>query len=281
MKKILITGANGFIGKNIAEKINYTTYTPRSNELNLLNEQQTTDYLEQNAFDIVIHSAKRDGVHERKRLSDFEVLDSNLQMFYNLEKNKHLFGKMIYFGSGAEYNRTSMPPKVQESYFGMSIPKDAYGFSKYIMSKEAEKDNNIYDLRLFGVYGKYEAWDRRFISNAIYRALNGQAIMINQNVFFDYLYIDDLVEVLIWFIENTPKHKHYNVCSGISIDLLTLAQMVRECIGIDCDIEVATDGLKPEYSGDNFRLLQEVDYSFLPHQEAICRLIEYYKNEIV
>lgn len=283
MKKILITGANGFIGKNIVEKLNsdYTIFSPGSCELNLLDEEQTEIYLRKNAFDIVIHSAKRDGICEHKQLSDFEVLDSNLRMFYNLEKCKSLYGKMIYFGSGAKYDRASMQPKVKEIDFGASVPKNPYGFSKYIMSKETEKTNNIYKLCLFGVYGKYEAWERRFISNAIYRTLKGLPITIRRNVFFDYLYIDDLVELLRWFIENTPQYKNYNMCSGTSIDLISLARMVRECAGIDCEIEIDEDGLQPEYSGDNSRMMQEISFSFLSHSEAICRLIEYYRNEII
>ena len=43
---ILLTGAGGFIGRNILEKLGekYTFFSPRSAELNLLNEQETEDF---------------------------------------------------------------------------------------------------------------------------------------------------------------------------------------------------------------------------------------------
>lgn len=37
---------------------------------------------------------------------------------------------------------------------------------------------------------------------------------INQNVKFDYLYIDDLCKIVEWFVTNTPKYNYYNVCTG-------------------------------------------------------------------
>ena len=280
MKKILITGARGFIGRNLTESLSgeYLVFSPNSDELNLLNEEVTCAYLEQHNFDIVVHSAKRDGVREGITLSDYEVLDSNLRMFYNLEKNSASFGKMIYFGSGAEYDRSVMQPKTKEMEFGVSIPRDSYGFAKYIMSRTTEHSENIVDLRLFGVFGKYEAWDRRFISNAIFTALTEKKITISKNVYFDYLYINDLANIVRWFIENDSLYKQYNICTGKSIDLYTLAQYVRESIDDNIKIEIKDEGLKPEYSGDNTRMKNEIDYYFTDYREAINNLVEFYKG---
>lgn len=60
---------------------------------------------------------------------------------------------MIYFGSGAEYDRSNNIPNMSEDYFDTSVPKDAYGLSKYIMAKACLNQKNIYELCLFGVYG--------------------------------------------------------------------------------------------------------------------------------
>ncbi len=170
---------------------------------------------------------------------------------------------------------------MREDYFGTYVPKDAYGFSKYIMSSVCESADNIYDLRLFGVYGKYEEWERRFISNAICRALKGKDITIQKNVYFDYLWIDDLCCIMDWFIGHTPKHKHYNVCRGKKIDLYTLALMVREILDIPCDIVVGEPGWKPEYTGNNERLLQEVgSIKFTAFEDSIYCLCQYYRNII-
>ena len=57
---------------------------------------------------------------------------------------------------------------MRESYFGRHIPTDIYGFSKYVIAKDIESvRRNIYNLRVFGIFGKYEDYKRRVISNNI------------------------------------------------------------------------------------------------------------------
>lgn len=281
MKQILITGASGFIGSNISEGLRnqYLILCPSSKELNLLDSEEVASFFRENSIDVVIHTAN---CNERKKhIATSEVLASNLQMFFNLERCRNLYGKMLYFGSGAEYDMQNYIPNMSEEYFDVNVPKDAYGFSKYIMAKTCLKSNNIFDLCLFGVYGKYEEWDRRFISNAICRALKGMDITIRQNVYFDYLWVEDLVRFLPFFIENDLKHRRYNVCRGKKVDLYSLAVKVREILKADCEIKVREAGWKPEYTGNNSRMLEEmgkVQFGDLSNSiEALC---EYYKEHL-
>jgi GDP-L-fucose synthase len=102
---------------------------------------------------------------------------------------------MIYYGSGAEFDRNNWIPKMKEEYFDSFVPTDQYGFSKYIINKYTERAENIFNLRLFGVFGKYEDYQIRFISQTCCRAIYDLPITINQNVNFDYTYIDDVVEI--------------------------------------------------------------------------------------
>lgn len=280
--KILITGGSGFVGKNLKEQLSdkYEIYAPTSGELNLLEKKMVKSYISRHCFDLVIHCANMNSTRKMET-TEYAVLDGNLRMFFNLERCRDAYGKMYYFGSGAEYDMRHYIPDMQEEYFDTHVPKDPYGFSKYVMSKSCRADGNIYDLRLFGVYGKYEEWERRFISNAICRALKGKDITIQKNVYFDYLWIDDLCDIMRWFIENDPKHHHYNVCRGSKIDLYSLACMVRKILDIDCDIAVSEQGWKPEYTGDNTRLLEELgNYRFTGFEESISKLCEFYKEHI-
>lgn len=280
--RILVTGANGFIGKNLREKLeeNYIIYAPARKDWDLLDTEQVENFLRNQTFDVIIHAANTNDTRNIN-VTKFDSLDGNLRMFFNLERCKDYYGKMYYFGSGAEYDMEHYIPNMREDYFEAHVPKDPYGFSKYIMSKMCDRTNNIYDLRLFGVYGKYEEWERRFISNAICRVLAGKDITIRQNVYFDYLWIDDLCELMEWFIENTPRHKHYNVCRGSRIDLYSLACMVREILNVDCNILVREPGWKPEYSGNNERLMEEIgEYQFTGYWESIVKLCKYYKENI-
>lgn len=279
MKKILLTGASGFIGRNLAESLEneYYLHCPSSRKIDLLDEEAVKGYLERYQFDIVIHSANRNGT--RKKITPFDALDGNLRMFFNLERCHSLYGKMLYFGSGAEYDRNHYVPSMAEDYFDTHVPVDAYGFSKYVMAKACENSSNIYELCLFGVYGKYEEWERRFISNAICRVLKGKDITIQQNVFFDYLWVEDLTQIVRWFIENDPCYRRYNVCRGQKADLYSLASIVRETLCADCDIVVAKEGWKPEYTGDNRRLIKETGgFEFTAFQESIRLLCDYYRE---
>ncbi len=158
MTKVLITGGSGFIGRNLVEYLGdrFEISAPASAELNLLDEHSVRDFLRRGGFDAVVHAATTRS--NRGLGSPPDMLDRNCRMFFNLARNQSLFGKMLHFGSGAEYGRECLPARVTESYFDTRVPRDAYGFSKYICTKYAERSDNIFVLRLFGVFGRYEAW---------------------------------------------------------------------------------------------------------------------------
>jgi len=285
--RILITGGSGFIGRNLAEQLasTYDVLAPSSVELDLLNELAVREYLDAHRFDVILHSATTRS--NRRLAAPPDMLDRNCRMFFNLARNldgKHeRFSKMIHFGSGAEYDRTQLPARVREDYFDTRVPRDPYGFSKYICAKYIERSDRIVDLRLFGVFGAYEDYTVRFISNACCRALKGLPIVLRQNVMFDYLYIKDLVKITRWFIENDARHKAYNVCTGQPVALSELARVIAgvsaEMSGGNPKVSIASEGLGPEYSGDNSRMVTEVSgYQFLDLRDSIRDLYAWYER---
>src|SRR6266567_3247929 len=128
MRKILITGGSGFIGRNLAETLasSYAVLAPSSRELDLLNEEAVRQYLAAKHFDVIVHSATTRS--SRRVTGSPDLMGRNCRMFFNLVRNDGLFGKMIHFGSGAEYHRIGLPGKVKEEYFDTHVPLDAYGF---------------------------------------------------------------------------------------------------------------------------------------------------------
>ena len=280
--KILLTGATGFIGKNIKEYFeknhllsDYDIKTPKRGELDLSDENATEEYLKKEKFDVVIHTANTNDF--RDRLTSYDILNNNLRMFFNLERCNGCYGKMLYLGSGAEFDFEHYKPLMEEEYFGKHIPKDPYGLAKYTMNMVAQKSRNIYNLRLFGVYGRYEQWQRRFISNAICRSIKGMPITISQNVYFDYLYIDDFCRILKWFTDNTPLYHSCNVCTSKPVTLKTLAEKVNEITGLNREIIISREGFKREYSGDNKKMIQQVgNIEFTPFHKGIKELYDYY-----
>ncbi|MDO8554721.1 MAG: NAD(P)-dependent oxidoreductase [Candidatus Micrarchaeota archaeon] len=259
-KNIFLTGGSGFIGHNLLEKFSdkYCIYAPSHSELDLEDTVKVEEYIKSHNFSVVIHAANWGGT--RKKIENIgNRVEKNLRIFFNLIRCKEYFKKFIYLGSGAEYGQKNQIPKMKETYFDMYVPTDDYGFYKYVCSKYLEMVDNIIVLRIFGCYGKYEDYKTRFISNAICRSILDLPIIINnKNIFFDYVYVNDLAKIIEYFIENKGKHRFYNVTPDKSIDLLTIARKVKEVSGKDLDIIVKNEGVNPEYSGDNARLKDEI-----------------------
>lgn len=281
--KLLITGASGFIGRNLKEyfiKEGYEVLAPSHQELDLLCQERVQAYLETHKVTLVLHSANMNT--SRNKTNDaYMALDGNLRMFENLARCHTLYQRMYYFGSGADYDRRHYIPYMEESYFGEHVPTDHYGFSKYLMAKMTDQYENIYEFRLFGVYGLYEEWERRFISNAICRALLHMDITLEKHMFFDYIWMEDLNRIMKLLIENPPKEKHYNVCTAAHVDLYDLAVLVKKLTGTDSRIVVGGEGYKPEYSGSNKKLLGEIgEFAFTPVEDTVKVLIAYYKEHL-
>lgn len=283
MKEILLLGANGFIGRNLKEFFErrdgaYHIVSPSSAELDLLDETAVRQCLQKGNFDVVIHGA----VGNPRRASFLPSkceLEQDLRLFFNLEKYHELYGRMLYFGSGAEFDKRQDIPSVSETEFLNGVPDSEYGFAKYIIGKAIEKSRNIYNLRIFGLFGKYEDWRTTFISGACCKALKDLPITIRQNVYFDYLYIDDFCYAVEWFLTNEPRFHTYHVTSGRKVDLITAAETVKRLSGKNVPIYVCRPGLAHEYTAANDRLLCEFpDFRVTGFDMALTSLLEYYRG---
>lgn len=280
-KHILITGASGFIGKHIIEKLSskYQLFAPSHNELELTNQNAVETYFQNTSIDTVLHSANVGGT--RKTAHDSHVLDINLRMFFNLVHCKKYFKTMIFLGSGAEYDKRKNLCSVKESDFNKSIPTDDYGFSKYICSTYIARQKNIVNLRLFGIYGKYEDFELRFISNSICKALLGLPITIRQNVYFDYLYIDDCIKIIDSFINHHPAYNFYNLGSGRRINLYQIAKKIIALTQKNVPITIIQKGWNQEYSCSIARLRSELPkLTFTNFDTSLSVLIDYYKSQL-
>jgi len=275
--KLLITGATGFVGRNLADTLRgaHEVLAPTRAELDLLEAEATGEYLKRHAVDVVIHSASE---RSNRRLAPSSgLLNRNCRMFFNLARHTGRFGRLLFLSSGAIYDRAHSRPRMGEDYFDQYVPSDDYGFSKYVCAKSIRPEGNIYELRLFGVFGPYEDWQVRFISNACCRAVWDLPVVIRQNVLFDYLDVADLGRIVSWFLDAQPRHRHYNVCSGRTSDLKTLATYVVRVARKKLPVVVHNDGMGVEYSGDNTRLVEEFR-QFRPRalEDSVAALYSWY-----
>ncbi len=275
--RILVTGSTGFIGRNVVEALgsSHEVLAPSHRELELLDEQAVREFLRQNRVEAVIHGAVTPGHRNAKdpRLQLFR----NTRMFFSLARSSDLFRKMIFLSSGAAYDIRRSMVRIREEEFDSEVPLDEHGFSKYCCAKYSEKTDSIVELRLFGVFGKYEDYAIRFISNAICKVLFDLPLTLRRNRRFAYLYIKDLMPILDYFLVHEAGHRAYNVVPDDAVELLDLAGKIRELSGKDLPIRVNEPGLGPEYTGDNRRLRKEIPgVAFTPMEEALEELYGWY-----
>lgn len=280
--KILVTGGSGFIGRNVAEyfRNRHEVFVPTHAELELTDEAAVRTWLRDHPVDAVIHGAVRPG--HRNAVDPSGQLWTNLRMLFNLTRNQDRVGRLVFLGSGAVYDVRQSLVHVAETFFDTHVPADEHGFSKYVIAKHIEElvaagRLDAVELRLFGVYGKYEDYSIRFISNAVCKVLSGLPITLRQNRRFSYLFIDDLMPVLDWSLESHPQHSAYNVVPPWTDDLYNLAVTIRSRCEKDLPIRVAQEGFGLEYSGDSSRLCAEMPrINFTPVASAIDQLSKWY-----
>jgi len=280
--KVLVIGGTGFIGKNLLEAFSgaYRLSAPPRSELDIYDGAAVEAYLRENYFDIILNASDY-RPQPGKIVDGQKMAASRLRGFCNLIRCKNLYGKMIFFGSGAEYGRELPICNIAEDAFDRIIPQDEYGFCLHTMTRFAMLAGGIVNLRLFGIFGKYEQWRTRFISGAVCKALYGYPITIRQNTYFDFLSVDDLTQMVKWAMHNQTNHCHYNAVSGRRYSLLELAELVREITGADVPIFIAREGMGKEYTASNVRISKEMGgFDAQPMRESIKNLCCYYKENI-
>ena len=278
MKKILLTGSGGFIGQNLMRGLqdDYTLITPRSSELDLRDASAVKDFFAHNEIDFIIHCGSTGGA---RGLPDADTtLMDNLSMVDNILSVKRADSRVILFGSGAMYDKSRSLHKIKEDELGAFVPKDLYGRSKMLIAQKIKERGDVVCLNIFACYG-YGEKKTRFPSYAILQALKGEDIIINKNVVFDYLWIDDLIRIVRRFIVRPPRQRLINVTPTQSCELREISEIVRDLSGKKISI-ICDESFGCEYTGDNTRLLEEIpDMTFTSLQEGLKKLFLFLEEE--
>ena len=258
MKKILLTGASGFIGKNILPFLRekYDVDIPTRQELDLKDNESVSQYVKRGNYDVIIQSANPNPVKNIRYDKAETMFEDSMRIFMNFYNVCQHCEKLLYFGSGAEYAKTRDISRVSEDDIGRFIPQDTYGLAKLYMNELARKSDNIYNLRIFGCYGPYDH-ESKFLTHVIRCCLRNEDITIRQNCYFDYMQVFDLAKVIESIIENSPKYHDYNVCTGYAISLKDIAEKIKMKMGYSNNITILQDGFNREYTGSNQRFMNE------------------------
>ncbi len=287
MKKTAILGAGGFVGRSL------TAYLGNKHEVlpitrknfSLLDDDAVENFIRTEKPDVIINCANEGGARKGGYSEATDIVANNLRMFFNIERCMTPDMKLINFGSGAQYNKQRDLINVSEDTIGKVMPKDAYGFSKVVMSKfiAGHPEKKIYNPIIFGLFGPFEDYTFKFISNACMKNLLGLPIVINQNVRFDYLYIDDFMTIIDRIIdEDDVPHREFNITPTDSITLVDIVNIINKIGKNKSEVTVRNPGLNFQYTGSNEKLIENMggSYQFLSYEESIRRLYAYLESNL-
>ena len=283
MSKILITGGQGYIARNLApllEHIGYEVLAPSRTELDILDHKGLHDYCEREHPRVVVHAAAMGG--KRLKTDTFEdTYLPNIKMFENISNVQALNCgvPLILLGSGAEFDRREEIKKDEEDTIFQRWPIDPYGLSKNLIARRALKElNGVFVLRLFGCFN-YDDDPSRFIKNAVLNLKRGLPITVHQDRMIDYFYLDDIATVIDYILDHpTTTPKNLNLVYRDKVSLLDIASLVHKHTQIfKPTINLVETGIGPEYTGNSYFLnrMQQLDPSFklLGLEEGIRRTV--------
>lgn len=279
--KVLITGANGFLGRSLVdyfERFNTLIYQNKQiygfdsqleiiglsrRELDLLDRKKVDGFFSTNNIDVVLNTAALGG----KRLiqDDASVVYENLLIFENLCRNRGKFGFMLNFGSGAELDRDVLHLyENAETDVLTKVPDDYYGLSKNIIAKRIiELNTNIHNFRIFNVFSELETVDR-FIKSCVTNYKNEKPIIIHQDRYFDFFFMQDLLQVIYHYINNynNTLPKTLNIVYNNKYLLSDIANKINKLSNYSVPITIVDPTQGPSYIGSG-ALLSTLGINFL------------------
>ena len=256
--KILITGANGFLGKELSG------YFKGDNHELILTDRTTLDptkynevknFFDQNKIDIVIHTAAKGG--KRTHTEHINDMFTNLMMFQNLNSFSHRYKIMFNFGSGASFDRRQTIENMPEEQLLESVPDDFYGLSKNRIARYiVDQDNNVYNLRLFGCFGVNEE-PQRLMRSCYNKFKNNENAVINQDKYMDYFYAQDVGRVIEHIYHNhefANFPKDINLCYNEKYKLSDITNKIKELTNTPMGVILESKDNSNSYTGSGSRL---------------------------
>ena len=275
-KRIFVTGAGGFIGSHLCEKLvekgadvtALVRYNSRGHhgfledaagDIKKNIKVALGDIRDENTFrlhlkdkDIVFHLAAVPGI-PYSFVYPQDILDTNTRGSLNLLDAARGFDleKIILISSAETYGDAEYTP-IDEKH--PQFPKSPYAASKAAMEKIAWSFYFAYALpvtivRLFNNYGPRQS-ARAVTPTIIAQMLCGDHVRIGAlDPRRDFVFVLDTVEALLRVAELSDNGDVFNIGSGADISIGEILEKVKAIIGKD-DLQVITDKtrIRPEKS---------------------------------
>ena len=240
-KKVLITGATGFIGKNVVNKLLnkgyevhslvYPPFAPEQNglfqyEMNLMDYEALKTFFDEHKFENLIHLAWYVGpkCHIHDMNLDWTIATLNLLKLFKENGGKKFLGA----GTISEYDYK----------YGYLLEDDTpsaktlYGVSKNSIYRIAQVfcEQNGIDFkwpRIFNLYGPNEK-PQRLMPSVINSCLKGEDVKVSDCLKFqDYLHVEDTASGIVTVFESDVQGA-VNICSGKPVQLRYIVNKIAE-----------------------------------------------------
>lgn len=230
--RILVTGHNGFIGRNM------TTWLHQEEGWEVEGwEWDPTDFPEVREYDWVIHLGA---------VADMTDNDVEKVLTQNLDFSQRLFTAcnnegvhFQYASSSSVYGNTT-----DFSEFAKCYPQTPYAWSKYLFDRwvfQQEQKVMVQGFRYFNVYGKYMHL-RGNRANAIHKwrtqARKEGKITVWENadqIKRDWTWVGDVCRLHIDFIKTVKGSGIWNVGAGLAHSFLDIAEEIAEQEGVEIE----------------------------------------------
>ena len=246
--KIVVTGAAGFIGSNIIKGLNVRGIDniiavddlTQGDQFRNLADLQIADYLDKDVFyELFAENAfgKIEAVFHEGACSDTMESDGKYMMDNNYTLSCGLFNacqqagtRLLYASSAATYGGSETFRETPE----FELPLNVYGYSKLLFDQRMRREcgNNfkkfkrqVVGFRYFNVYGPREQHKGRMASVAFHQFnqfnAEGKVKLFGEYGGYasgaqlrDFVFIDDVVAVNLWFLDNPDKSGIFNLGTG-------------------------------------------------------------------
>ncbi|MGA8010715.1 MAG: ADP-glyceromanno-heptose 6-epimerase [Thiomonas sp.] len=254
--RVIVTGAAGFIGSNIVKGLNARGINDviavdnltQGDKFRNLVDLQISDYLDKTVFFEQFahgHFGKVEAVFHEGACSDTMehngryMLDNNYRASKTLLDAAEAHGvRLLYASSAATYGASSVF-REDPAY---ERPLNVYGYSKLLFDQVVRRvlphaTAQIAGFRYFNVYGPREQHKGRMASVAFHHANqyreHGQVKLFGEYNGYgpglqerDFVWVDDVVAVNLWFFDHPGKSGIFNLGSGRAQPFNDVAQTV-------------------------------------------------------
>jgi GDP-L-fucose synthase len=295
-KKILLTGATGFVGKNIHKFLkNKYDVIGIGSEWDLRHQINVAHALDLFNPDIVIHAAGSVGGIGANKDNPGKFLYDNLIMGTHMiqEAKSRNLSKFIMLGTVCSYPKfASVPFKEEDLWLGYPEETNApYGIAKKTLMNlvETYKEQygfngiNLIPVNMYGPHDHFNLTTSHVIPALILKvktAINNNHSSVtvwgSGSASREFLYVEDLARAIELGIETDVGPSPINIGTGSEISIKDLVNLIADLMGYQGDI--VYDNSKPD--GQPRRCLDTSKAKKLLGFEAKIGLVEGLKKTI-